>query len=129
MCQNVFSTFVKRGDTLNTNEVFLKTYAPANSKQTRMHIDIYSSPETDVWYTTGMRPKSSSTDLVDVQKVGELIVPFQNDQEGAQGNDTKRNPERNIDVPFDFNHTEIQAKGYDPISMNEVKVVLDFLSA
>ena len=58
------------------NEVFLKLYAPATSKQTRMHIDIYSSPETDVWYTTGMRQKSSSTDLVDVQKVGKPIVSF-----------------------------------------------------
>ena len=128
MCQNVFSTFVERGDTLNTDEIFLNSYAPANSKQTRMHIDIYSSPETDVWYITGIQPKSS-TDLVDVQKVGELIVPFQNDQEGAQGDDTETKPERNIDVTFDFSHTEIQAKGYDPISMNEVKVVLDFLSA
>jgi len=73
MCQNVFSTFVERGDTLNTNEVFLKSYAPANSKQTRMHIDIYSSPETDVWYIMGIQPKSSSTDLVDVNKVGELM--------------------------------------------------------
>ena len=128
MCQNIFSTFVERGDILNTSEIFLKSYAPANSKQKRMHIDIYSSSETDVWYITGIRPKGSSGDLVDVQKVGEVIVPFQNDQ-GAQGDDTEPKAERNIDVTFDFSHTEIQAKGYDPISMNEVKVVLDFLSA
>jgi len=38
-------------------------------------------------------------------------------------------PERNINVTFDFSHTEIQAKGYDPISMTKVKVVLGFLSA
>ena len=129
MCQNVFSTFVERGDTLNTSEVFLKSYAPANSKQTRMHIDIYSSPGTDVWYITGIRPKSSSTDFVDVQKVGELIVPFQSNQEDAQGDDTEPKPERNINVTLDFSHNEIQAKGYYPISMTEVKVVLDFLSA
>jgi len=72
----VFSTFVERGDTLNTSEVFLKSYSPASSKQTRMHIDIYSSPETDVWYITGIQPKSSSTDLVDVKKVGELMFHF-----------------------------------------------------
>jgi len=128
MCQNVFSTFVERGDTLNTSEIFLKSYAAANSKQTRMHIDIYSSPETDVWYITGIRPTSSSSDFVDVQKVGEVIVPFQNDEKCAQAGDTKLKTQRKIDVTFDFSHTEIQVKGYDPISMTEVKVVLDLLS-
>jgi len=128
MCQNVFSTFIERGDTLNTSEIFLKSYAAANSKQTRMHIDIYSSPETDVWYITGIRPKSSSGDFVDVQKVGEVIVPFQIDEKCAQAGDTELKTQRKIDVTFDFSHTEIQVKGYDPISMTEVKVVLDLLS-
>ena len=128
MCENVFSTFVERGDTLNTSEIFLKSYATANSKQTRMHIDIYSSSETDVWYITGICPENSSGDLIDIQKVGEVIVPFQNDKKRAQGDDTEQKAERNINVTFDFSHTEIQVKGYDPISMSEVKVVLDLLS-
>ena len=130
-CENIFSTFVERGDIIPTSEVVVTKYAPATLHQQRMHIDIYSSSEKDVWYTTGRRP--TGTDLVDVQKIGELIIPFlkEDAEEGPQGSDKQpiTAVERKVEVTFDFSHTEIQVKGYDKLSNTEVKVVLDFLSS
>ena len=129
-CENIFSTIVERGDIIPTSEVVVTEYAPARPHQRWMHIDIYSSSEKDVWYTTGRRPTGS--DLADIQKIGELIIPFLKDEteEGAQGADKQpiTNLERKVEVTFDFSHTEIQVRGYDKLSNTEVKVVLDFLS-
>ena len=130
LCENIFSTFVERGDIIPTSEVVMTEYAPTKLHQQRMHIDIYSSPEKDVWYTTGRRP--TGTDLADVQKIGELMIPFpkEDTEEGPQGSDKQPIAiiERKVEVTFDFSHTEIQVKGYDKLSNTEVKVVLDFLS-
>ncbi len=129
-CTNVFSTFVERGDIVNTNELMVTTYKPENPHTQRaMHINIYTSPEKDVWYTTGKRPQqANTTTMADVFKVGELIVPLHAvDVEDAQGADVEC-VEREIDVIFDFNHTEIQVKGFNRSAKTEVKVVLDFLS-
>ena len=128
-CSNIFSTFVERGDILSTNEVMVRTYKPESLLQSTMHIDIYTSTEKDVWYTTVRRPsKSSVATPVDILKVGELIVPLHNlDTESAQGADEHKD-EREIDVMLDFSHTEVQVKGYDRTAKTEVKVVLDFLS-
>jgi len=49
---------------------------PVPSKQECILISIALRPETDVWYIMGIQPKSSSTDLVDVKKVGELMFHF-----------------------------------------------------
>ena len=129
-CENIFSTIVERGDIIPTSEVIITEYVPSSLHQQQMHFDIYSSLEKDVWYTTGRRP--TGTDLADVQKIGELIVPFlkDNTEDGAQGADKQSitNLERKVEVTFDFSHTEIQVKGYDKLSNTEVKVVLDFLS-
>ena len=130
-CENIFSTFVEKGDIVPTSEVVVMEYAPAKLHQQRMHIDIYSSPEKDVWYTTGRRP--TGTDLADVQKIGELAIPFpkQDTEEGAQCSDKQliTDIQRKVEVTFDFSHTEIQVRGYDKLSKTEVKVVLDFLSS
>ena len=131
-CKNIFSSFVERGDIVSTSEVLVRDYVPARPNQERMHIDIYSSSENNVWYTTGRRPKGMNTaDLADVQKIGELMVPFpkEDQEEGAQGINESPNSQRKVEVTFDFSHTEIQVKGYDKISNTEVKVVLDFLSS
>ena len=131
-CENIFSTFVERGDIVPTSEVLVKDYVPARPSQERMHIDIYSSSENDVWYTTGRRPYGmDSDDLTDVRKIGELMVPFPKEsyEEGAQGVSEPLNSQRKVEVTFDFSHTEIQVKGCDKLSNTEVKVVLDFLSS
>ena len=131
LCENIFSAFVERGDIVPTSEVVITEYIPAKLHQQRMHIDIYSSSEKDVWYTTGRKPKS--VELADVQKVGELMIPFPKDdtEERAQGSDKQpiANLARKVEVTFDFSHTEIQVRGYDKLSCTEVKAVLDFLSS
>ena len=74
-----------------------------------------------MWYTTGRRGKGSRTlQPVTVHKIGEFVVNMP-----ILAGDKSRA----VDVTFDFSHTEIQVKGYDRTSGNEVKVVLDFLSA
>ena len=130
-CENIFSTIVERGDIVPASEVVIAEYAPAKSHMQRMHFDIYSSSEEDVWYTTGRRP--TGNDLADVQKIGELSIPLPKDdtEEGPQGSDKQliTDTERKVELTFDFSHTEIQVRGYDKLSNTEVKVVLDFLSS
>ena len=90
-------------------------------RQTSKRFEIYSTLEKDVWYTTGKRGRGSkNTTPVEICKVGEFVV-----QMPVLTGDKKRK----VDVVFDFSHTEIQVKGYDRTSGNEVKVTLDFLSA
>ena len=120
-CSNIFSTVVERGDLVCTEEVFSKVFVPVKHQQKRMSIEIYSTSEKDVWYTTGKRGRGSrDTSPVEIRKVGEFEV-----QMPVLIGDKNRK----VDVTFDFSHTEIQVKGYDRTSGNEVKIALDFLSA
>ena len=57
---------------------------------------------------------------MNIRKIGQFKV---------QMPDLRGDKSRQVDVTFDFSHTEIQVKGYDLTSGNEVKVTLDFLSA
>ena len=122
-CTNIFSTFVERGDVVNLQDVYMMTYTPEKRDQEHMMVQIYSSPERDVWYTTGKRPShtAGSSPRVDVQKIGELIVPFSKTESDDE--------DRRVNVMFDFSCAEIKVKGYDCKSQNEVRVVLDFLEA
>ena len=130
-CENIFSTFVERGDIIPTSKVVMTEYVPTKPHQQWMHFDIYSSPEKDVWYMTGRRP--TGTDLADVRKIGEFMIPLpkEDTEEGPQGSENQpiTNLERKVEVIFDFSHTEIQVRGYDKLSNTEVKIVLDFLSS
>ena len=120
-CSNIFSTFVERGDLVCTEQLFSSTFWPALHQQTSGSFKIYSTLEKDVWYTTGKRGKGSrDTAPVEIHKIGEFVV-----QMPVLTGDKNRK----IDVTFDFSHTEIQVRGYDRTSRNEVKVTLDFLSA
>ena len=120
-CSNIFRTVVERGDLVCTGEVFSCIFVPIKHQQTSMSIEIYSTLEKDVWYTTGKRGRGSKvTTPVKIRKIGEFEVQmpvFTGDKN------------REVDVTFDFSHTEIQVKGYDRTSRYEVKVTLDFLSA
>ena len=120
-CSKIFLTVVQKGDLVCTEEVFSLALLPGIHQQKRMSIEIYSTLEKDVWYTTGKRGKGSrDTAPVKIHKTGEFVV---------QMPDLTGDKKRNVDVTFDFSHTEIQAKGYDCTSEKEVKVTLDFLSA
>ena len=121
MCSNIFYTIVERGDLVRTEEVFSTVFRPSAHILEVISLKIYSTLEKDVWYTTGKRGRGSKvTAPVEIRKIGEFEVqmPVMTGDKG-----------RKIDVTFDFSHTEIQVKGYDRTSGNEVKVVLDFLSA
>ena len=120
-CSNLFSTVVERGDLVRTEEVFSKVFVPSMHSQTSVRLKIYSTFEKDVWYITGKRGRGGRvTTPVEIRKIGEFAV----DMPILTGD-----KKRKIDVTFDFSHTEIQVKGYDRTSDNEVKVVLDFLTA
>ena len=129
-CENIFSMFVEKGDIVSTHEILVTEYASSIFHQQWMHIDIYSSSEKDVWYTTGKRP--TGTDLVNVRKIGELFIPFskENTKHRSQADDEQLTTdlEQKVEVTFDFSHTEIQVRGYNKLSNTEIKVVLDFLS-
>ena len=121
-CINIFSTFVERGDIVLAQDAYMMSYTPESQDQKKMIVEIYSSPEKDVWYVTGQQPlHCADTESADVQKIGELIVPFPECDEGEDS-------DREVDVMFDFTSTEIQVKGYDHQSQTEVKVVIDFLN-
>ena len=120
-CSNIFCTVVERGDLVCTEEVFTDIFYPIKHQQTSMSIEIYSTSEKDVWYTTGKRGRGSrDTAQVEIRKIGKFVV-----QMPVLTGDKKRK----VDITFDFSHTEIQVKGYDRTSGFEVKVALDFLSA
>ena len=121
MCSNIFKTFVEQGDLVCTEEVFTDVFQPPEHQTSSVTIEIYSTLEKDVWYTTGKRAKGSSvTTPVVIRKIGNFVL---------QMPDLTGGKSRKLDVTFDFSHTEIQVKGYDRTSQNEVKVALDFLSA
>ena len=119
-CSNIFCTIVEKGDEVCSSEVFQKTFCPALHGQTSVGICLYSSLEKDIWYVTGKRPKKSHiTQPATVHKIGEFTVKMPI---------LTGDKSREVHTTFDFSRTEIQVKGYDRTSGNEVKIVLDFLS-
>ena len=124
MCTDIFSTFVEKGDVVTSRDVYMMTYTPQSRDQQQMRVQIYSSSEKDVWYTTGKRPSHArnTTTWADVQKIGELIVPFRKV-------DSSNFKDQRVDVMFDFSTAEIKVSGYDRKSQTKVRVVLDFLEA
>ena len=123
MCSNIFATFVERGDVVTSSHMYMMTFTPERQDQKKMCVQIYSSPERDVWYTTGRRPSHirCSTGWADVQKIGELIIPFHNADSDLEA--------QTVDVMFDFSTAEIKVSGYHRKSQTQVRLVLDFLEA
>ena len=126
MCTNIFSTFVEKGDVVSSRDMYMMTYTPESRDQKEIRVQIYSSSEKDVWYTTGKRPSHArnSTTWADVQKIGELLIPFCN-----AGGDDSNLEDQQVDVMFDFSTAEIKVNGYHHKSQTKVRVVLDFLEA
>ena len=125
MCSNIFATFVERGDVVRSEYVYQMTFTPEMQGQRRMRVEIYSSSEKDVWYTTGKKPfhVAGSNAWCDVQMIGELIVPFRSVDPNESEDDQA------VDVTFDFSSAEIKVSGIHRKSQTEVKVVLNFLEA
>lgn len=124
LCTNIFSMFVEVGDSVDLTNVYMMTYVPETQDQEEMRVQIYCSPEKDVWYTTGKRPShiaTCTTDWAIVEKIGELIIPFQQADSDLE--------DRAVDVFFDFSAAEIKVTGYYHNSQVQAKVVLDFLDS
>ena len=115
ICENLFSPIVVRGDTVNTCEVFKSTHYPESMGQKQMNIELYSSQQADVKYTTEQS----------VKKIGELIVPLPTSETSPE----QYNDERQIDIFFDFTYSELQVLAFDHGTQKQVKCVLDFFSS
>ena len=115
-CHDLFQTIVEVGETVNQEYVYTATIVPVEHNQRNMFIEIYGStqPAGNIWYVKGRGKTGGAV------KLGELTV---------QMPDTTGDKSREVEVTFDFSHIEIQVKGYDKTSGNEVKTVLDFLAS
>ena len=105
-CTNLFSPFVEVNDSICTGELLVQTYRSLKHDQ-KVSVWFYSSPNKDVFYVTDPG----------VQRLGEGIIVH---LEGL-------GPHQ-IEVVFDFTHTEIQVQAYQIPSGKEFKTVIDFLS-
>ena len=107
-CNNIFSTFIERDESICTNEVFVANYTPMRRSQNIIRLIFYSAPHTNVWYTTDRDVKELA--IMDVHIAG-------------------YGQNREIEVVFDVTHTEIQVCARDKQSegKNEYKIVVDFL--
>ncbi len=117
-CRNVFETFVERGDYICTGEVVTTKVFPFYPLQQSVRVRVYSSMDKDIWYTTGEGGKGGRKQ--EVRQIGafEVETPVLLGGEG-----------REVEVTFDFSLTEIQVKGYNVTTREEVKIVVDFLSS
>ena len=116
-CQNLFQTIVEAGETVSADCVYTCTSAPLRTLEpTSMHVQIFSCKEREVFYTE--EPFHGAP----VTKIGELIidVPAAPQRRGRGG-------ERELEITFDFSHTEIQVRAIEKTSRTEVKTVIDFL--
>ena len=107
-CDNLFASFVERGEHICTNEVFVMTYSPDKKAQTSMNLRMYSAPRKGVWYTTED----------EVYELGKVDI-----QMGGYGLG------RSVEVVLDITHTELQLLARDKTSGGECKLVVDFLSS
>ena len=123
MCSDIFATFVEKGDIVSPDYTYMKTFYPEREDQAFMRIQIYSSMEKDVWYTTGKPPSHTKDSGVwlDVRKIGELKVPFRKRRQDEDDND------RAVDVMFDFSTAEIIITGCYHGSNTSFRLLLDFL--
>ena len=105
---NTFQAFVKRGDDISTNKVFVMNFTARERSQTSATFLVYSTVRREVKHTTDDN----------IHKLGEVTVPM-----GGYG------LHREIELLCDMTHTEIHIRAHDKTSGNEQKVVVDFLSS
>ena len=105
---NSFHAFVKHGDEICTNKVFVMTFTTREKNQKSATFPVYATFQKDV----------RSTTVEDVHKLGEVTVAL-----GGSGLD------RVIELVCDITHTEIHVQARDTTSGNVQTVVVDFLSS
>ena len=106
-CDNLFMTFVERGDLIAHDEVYVTTYTNSKKDQRSMTLTLYSAPRRDVWYITED----------EVYELGKIKIDM-----GGFGLG------RDVELILDFTHSELQLLARDKTSDNEVKLIADFLS-
>lgn len=123
MCSDIFATFVEKGDVVCPDYVYEKTFYPERDDQKLMRVHIYSSTKKDVWYTTSRRAPHAmgSQASFDVEKIGELVIPFKKDENGTY--------RQGVDVVFDFSTAELKVTGRQHNSNTRVRLVLDFFES
>ena len=105
---NTFHAFVKRGQDISTNKVFVMNFTASEINQPSATFLIYSTFWKDEKYITDDN----------IHQLGEVTV-----QLGGDGLN------RAIELVLDITHTEIHIRARDTTSHNEQKVVVDFLSS
>ena len=115
-CNNVFDVFLEKGELIDVNQNLTIDLSPLNASDTKVSIEIYSTPCLRVQYIKDKDGKRTAV------KIGKLVID-------APNPDNLPVEERIIDVTMDFSGTEIQAKAKYRLNGKEVKTVCDFLSA
>ena len=114
LCDNIFCVFLQKGELVETDELFSINLYPI-TKDERMTVTIYSTPNTDVQYTVDKQGQLLVT------KIGELVIDTPNPANLPL-------TQRCVDVEMDFCGTEIKAKAKYRVTGQEIKIVCDFLS-
>jgi len=104
---HVFHAFVKSGDYIDMNKVFVMNFTALNKDQKSATFPLYATFQKDVRDT---RDK-------DVHKLGEVSV------------DMGSYLDREIELACDITPTEIHIRVRDKASRNEQKIVVDYLSS
>ena len=115
-CNDIFDIFLEKGELAKSDEVITTSISPARQSNTSMKLEICSTPDLGVQYTTDKNGKST------VAVIGQLVIDIPNP-------DNLPREKRLVDVTMDFSGTEIQAKAKYRVTGKEVKTVCDFLSA
>ena len=112
----MFDVFLEKGELIDVNQNLTIDLSPSNASNTKVSIEIYSTPCLGVQYIKDKDGKRTAV------KIGKLVID-------APNPDNLPVEERIIDVTMDFSGTEIQAKAKYRLNGKEVKTVCDFLSA
>lgn len=106
-CRNVFSTLVRKNDSICMNKVFVADLVPTTRcQQNNVCFTIYCAPHKDVEYTD----EDGVTELATI----DLNIA-----------DYDRN--RDVEVVFDITDTEVKISVREKLTEKEVKAVVDFL--
>ena len=108
-CNDLFSTIIEVDDNVASDSVYVKDLDVLHNNTSSTSINVYSSPDKNVWYTTNDRVYFLGKCDINVSGVG---------------------LGRKIEIAVDFTHTEIQLRAHDKNKPeNEATLTLDFLCA
>ena len=110
-CNDVFDMYVKKGDSLEGNDVVKKIYFPRHSWQPYMTFDIFYTDQEEL-------DQVEYVDSGRFRKAGFLVVDMPK-KEGAKN--------RKVEVEFRFGGTEIEVSGKDLTSGEATMTTIDLL--